>query len=396
VLAVDVAELLASLAVRVGAPRAVASAVSLGPAVLEAALPLLQPLALSTPTRRALKQTEGDESDLLAQVRDELQGVAGVEAYELAELQRITVGRIVGLVAAVVLFYIALAFASNWDAIAAALQDADWSYAPVVLLMAALGFPAGALSLMGAITTRLPLVETTRVMLAQSFLNRFTPANAGGMALRARYLQKQGVELSVAAGSVGLTSMASGAMQVILLVVFLAWAGDSETSRFDLPDMSTVALVLLALLVVGAVVWLTPLGQRLRVGRVAVSTRQIVGEVRALATRPAKLALLFGGALIGKLTTLVAFAASAWAFDVGLPFAQLSALYMTANTVASAAPTPGGVGAIEAALIAVLTGAGVEPAVAVSVVFLFRFATYWLPVPPAWLALRGLRRSELV
>jgi uncharacterized membrane protein YbhN (UPF0104 family) len=44
----------------------------------------------------------------------------------------------------------------------------------------------------------------------------------------------------------------------------------------------------------------------------------------------------------------------------------------------------------------VLTGAGVDPAVAVSVVLLFRFATYWLPVPPAWLALRTLRRSELV
>ena len=33
---------------------------------------------------------------------------------------------------------------------------------------------------------------------------------------------------------------------------------------------------------------------------------------------------------------------------------------------------------------------------AVSAVFLFRFATYWLPVPPAWLALQGLRKQELV
>jgi uncharacterized membrane protein YbhN (UPF0104 family) len=54
------------------------------------------------------------------------------------------------------------------------------------------------------------------------------------------------------------------------------------------------------------------------------------------------------------------------------------------------------VGAIEAALIAVLTGAGVDPAVAVSVVLLFRFATYWLPVPPAWFALQRLRKTELV
>jgi uncharacterized protein (TIRG00374 family) len=395
VLAVDVAELIASLALRVGAERAVASAAPLGPAVLEAALPLLQPLALSPHTRRELRQSD-DAGDLLAQVREAVQAAADVEAYELAPLQRITLKRVLSLVVAVVLFYVALAFASNWSAIATALADADWSYAPVVLLMAALGFPAGALSLMGAVTNRLPLLETTHVMLAQSFLNRFTPANAGGMALRARYLQRQGVELSVAAASVGITSMASGALQVVLLIVFLAWAGDSETSRFDLPDVSTVAVVLLVTLVIGALVWITPLGARLRSGRLAVSTRQVVGELRALAARPSKLALLFGGAFLGKITTLIAFAAAARAFDVTLPFAQLSALYMTANTVASAAPTPGGVGAIEAALIAVLTGAGVDPAVAVSVVLLFRFATYWLPVPPAWLALRRLRDQELV
>ena len=64
----------------------------LGPTVLEAALPLLQPLALSSTTRRRLKQAPGDDADLLEQVRVEVQRVAGVDAYELAALQRITVG----------------------------------------------------------------------------------------------------------------------------------------------------------------------------------------------------------------------------------------------------------------------------------------------------------------
>lgn len=395
-LAADVAELMVSLAVRIGPERAVSSAGVLGHDALGDALPLLQPLALTALTRRRLKEVADDQPDLLDKLRQEVQDAAGLEKHELAELQRLSVGRIVALVGAVVLVYVAFAFATNWSSISTALQEADWSYAPMVLLMAALGFPAGALSLMGAVTNRLPLLETTHVMLAQSFLNRFTPANAGGMALRARYLQRQGVELSVAAASVGITSMASGAMQVVLLISFLSWAGETGGTRFDLPDASAFAVVLLVVLVAGAVVWVTPLGARLRAGRLAVSARQVLAEVRSLASRPSKLALLFGGAVAGKLTTLVAFAYSAWAFDVSLPFAQLSALYMTANTVASAAPTPGGVGAIEAALIAVLSGAGVEPAVAVSVVLLFRFATYWLPVPFAWLALRGLRKTDIV
>jgi undecaprenyl-diphosphatase len=61
--------------------------------------------------------------------------------------------------------------------------------------------------------------------------------------------------------------------------------------------------------------------------------------------------------------------------------------------LAQAAPTPGGIGAAEAALIAGLTAFGVDPAVAVPAVFLYRFATFWLPVLPGWIAVRHLLRT---
>ena len=54
-IALDVAELLASLAVIAGADRAVAGAAAvIGPDGVAAAVPLLQPLALSAGTRRAM------------------------------------------------------------------------------------------------------------------------------------------------------------------------------------------------------------------------------------------------------------------------------------------------------------------------------------------------------
>ena len=67
-----------------------------------------------------------------------------------------------------------------------------------------------------------------------------------------------------------------------------------------------------------------------------------------------------------------------------------------AAAVAAAAPTPGGLGAIEAALVTGLTGVGVAPGPAVSAVLLYRLATYWLPVAPGWLAWRVLQRREYV
>ena len=65
-------------------------------------------------------------------------------------------------------------------------------------------------------------------------------------------------------------------------------------------------------------------------------------------------------------------------------------------TLAAAAPTPGGVGAIEAALVTVPTSVGVESGQAIPVVVVFRVVTYWLPIVPAYAALTHLRRTGVV
>jgi undecaprenyl-diphosphatase len=62
--------------------------------------------------------------------------------------------------------------------------------------------------------------------------------------------------------------------------------------------------------------------------------------------------------------------------------------------VASVAPTPGGLGALEAALISGLVAAGLDSSVAVPAVFLFRLATYWLPILPGWICFEWLQRHD--
>ena len=59
------------------------------------------------------------------------------------------------------------------------------------------------------------------------------------------------------------------------------------------------------------------------------------------------------------------------------------AMHIAGTAVASAAPTPGGVGAVEAALIAGLTATGVPDEQAVPAVLVYRVATFWLPVHQA-------------
>ena len=56
---------------------------------------------------------------------------------------------------------------------------------------------------------------------------------------------------------------------------------------------------------------------------------------------------------------------------------------------------PGGLGAVEAALSAGLTAAGIPGGLAVSSVLLFRLVTFWLPTIPGWFSFNAPQKAEL-
>ena len=84
------------------------------------------------------------------------------------------------------------------------------------------------------------------------------------------------------------------------------------------------------------------------------------------------------------------------AFGRSVPIASIGVVYLTGSAIGSLLPTPGGLGAVEAALTAGLTATGMPGAVAVSSVLLFRLLTFWLPVPFGWAALSYLERKQVL
>ncbi len=392
-LASDVAGLVTSLALVVGAERSVAAADrALGARDLAAALPLVQPLALPADVRAAV----AGQDHVLPAVRSRLQAASGGAGYELADIERITPRHLAGLVGGVVAIYTVLSFASSWSEIRAALDAVPAVTLPGLVALAAIPYVAGAGTFVSVVPQRLPFAEVVRLMLAQSFLNRFTPANAGGMALRVRYLQRRGADLGTAATGVALTSVASGVAQVIVLITFAVWTGSSTAGlNFRAPRASTVAVALAVVTVLGGLVWLTPWGQRLVARRITTTVREVWRTLRRLAGEPGRFVTLFATTFASKIATIAAFSGACRALEVGISLPRLGLLYLTASSVASAAPTPGGLGAVEAALTAALTGVGVPTADALSSVFLFRLVTYWLPVPFGWWSLHRLQRTVL-
>jgi glycosyltransferase 2 family protein len=392
-LALDVAELLASLAVRIGPERAVSSAVAvIGPDGVAAAVPLLQPLALSAGTRHAIARDDG----LLTKTRTAAAAASGRPDQQLAHIQRVRPRTLLAIAAAAGAFYYLLPqlaqVGSSWRSV----RTADWAWLPLIIAMSAATYLASAVALMGAVPPRIRFWPTVLAQAASSFVNRVSPSNVGGMALNARYLQKSGVEGSVGVTAVGVDSLVGAIVHLALIIVFFSWAGRSLADAFKLPSASKLLLILAVVVAVVGLVVATRPGRRLAVRKVVPGLKSAVGSLRRVAQAPGKMITLFGGSALITLAYIGALAASIQAFGGGPNFAVVGAVYLGAAMIAAAAPSPGGLGAIEAALVAGLTGVGMQAGPAVSAVLLYRLATYWLPVAPGWLSWRFLLRREYI
>ena len=98
----DVAELLASLATLVGEDRATSAAVKvLGAEGVAAAVPLLQPLALSAGTRRAVAPQDG----MLTRTRSAAAAASGLATPELVRVQRVRPRTLLTIAALVGAYY---------------------------------------------------------------------------------------------------------------------------------------------------------------------------------------------------------------------------------------------------------------------------------------------------
>jgi uncharacterized membrane protein YbhN (UPF0104 family) len=216
------------------------------------------------------------------------------------------------------------------------------------------------------------------------------------MALNVRYLQKCGVEPSAGVAAVGVNALAGAIVHAILLVIFFSWAGRSAGRAFKLPSSSKLLLILAVVAAVVGLIMITRQGRRFAVRRLLPSLKSSLASLGRVARSPVRLALLFGGSALVTLAYIGGLVAAVAAFGASASIVQIGAVYLAASLLAAASPTPGGIGAIEAALITGLTGIGISSGAAVSAVLTYRLATYWLPVPPGWYSWRLLRRMEYV
>ena len=93
---------------------------------------------------------------------------------------------------------------------------------------------------------------------------------------------------------------------------------------------------------------------------------------------------------------LVAMLAALWSVGAHPPILATAVVYLAGNAAGSAAPTPGGIGGVEAVLAAGLTAIGIPAHQAIAAVLIFRTATFWLPIPVGWISYLQLQRRGIL
>jgi uncharacterized membrane protein YbhN (UPF0104 family) len=384
----DLAQLIVELALYVGPQKSAQVAVDkVGGNEVGAVLPLLQPVALVRSTRHALRRRR----DVLPAVRRELLAAIPGEEVTPVRLERIRARALVTLVASVAAVYL-LAGELAQASLGTTIRSADWRWGLVAFALSVLTYAGATLSVSGFVAEKLSFTRTLLVQLASSFVTLVTPAAVGGVALNVRYLQRRNIPSAVAVASIAVSQVAALGLHVLLLATFGAIAGSGGGNPIKPPTWAY--FVVAGLVALAGAVLAIPAGRHLVRARLSPTFHQVLPRLLEVAQHPRKLAEGFGGALLLSLSYIACLATCVAAFGGSVPIAKIGVVYLTGSALGSIIPTPGGLGAVEAALTAGLTAAGVQGAVAVSAVLLFRLLTFWLPVPAGWAALNYLERRH--
>ncbi|SOE11320.1 conserved hypothetical protein [Streptomyces sp. 2323.1] len=451
VLRMDIAQLLATCGLRVGAERAVAAAVEvLGPDAVADSLPLLQPIALSRTTRATLRQLarersqrerdavlaasqaakeareareaegtkdrktlraerhaeknaekraldeaseEAREEDLLAQIRRQVLLVRPTAVIQPAKLERLSPRILISWIAGAFAVYLLLSQLTHFN-LGDVVSKAGWEWVLVAMFFSALTYIAATMSLLGFVTERVSFVRTVIAQIAGNFVKLVAPAAIGGVALNTRFLQRAGVRPGLAVASVGASQLFGLGSHILLLLIFGYLTGTQEQTPSISPSRTVIAgLLTVAVLVL--VVTAVPALRKFVSRRVRSLFAGVVPRMLDILQRPRKLVTGIGGMLLLTAANVMCLDASIRAFGGGdkITYASIAVAFLAGNALGSAAPTPGGVGAVEGALIAGLTVAGLAADIAFPAVLLFRLLVFWLPVLPGWLAFNYLTRK---
>jgi conserved hypothetical protein len=291
----------------------------------------------------------------------------------------------------------------------AVLASADRGLASLVVGLTGLWLICWGLALwtiLGSLGAVIPMSQAVLLYAGAAFANNVTPfGQAGGEPVTA-LLVAESRDLSYERGLAAITGVdtANFVPSVGLALIGVGYLAITTTLGRALSTVAVGIVGVGAVVVLGGVtVWqvrrraadrvagflargirqivrLLPRGDPPGASAITTRVHGFVDAVEQIGTHPRRLGVTLGFSALGWGFQMVALWVALRA--VGAPVSlAIPVVVVPLGAIAGATPLPGGVGGIEAALVALLVAApvGVSQAAALGAVVLFRGAVYWLP-----------------
>ncbi|MFJ5922368.1 YbhN family protein [Kitasatospora sp. NPDC092948] len=401
-LRLDVAGMLAVLAVHAGPQRAVRAAIDvLGQGPVGAALPLLQPIALARDTRAALAR----HKELAGALRTEVQRQMPQAATEPVRLERLRPRTLLTVVACIAVGYTLLQFlfGSGGNPITL-VADADPLWLTGAALSAAASYPIATFAFSGFVPEKLSFRTTLAAQTAGSFVKVVGPGGVGGLALNTRYLQCAGIPTAQAMSSIGVSQLFGLVLHMLQLAVFSALVGTDSSAgaapgaeSSSLPDGWVLWLAGAAVALVAVSIATVPSLRRRAQTLLRPLRAEVLPRLLDLAQQPGRLATGVAGQLLVSMCFVLCLYCCTRAIGQYPGFNAVAVSFLAGNAAGNVVPTPGGVGGVEVLMPTILVASGhIDQNGALAAVLLLRLFTFILPVLPGWAAFAWLQRRKAI
>jgi undecaprenyl-diphosphatase len=229
--------------------------------------------------------------------------------------------------------------------------------------------------------------NTLLVQLAGLFINRIVPAGIGGLSLNFMYLRSRKHTVAQASTIVALNNSIGFMGHAVLAVVLFALNPASFTSvHWSGRWLWMVAVVAVIVSIALLILWRSHRPQ-LRAWKLTA---------RFYSRHPGRLVAGIGVSSLLTLASVVSLWLCCLALDIHIGVFTLFVIFTFGIAAGTATPTPGGLGGIEAALVAGMVTQHVPAATALAAVLLFRLVTYWLGLAIGAGALVAVSRKQLL
>jgi uncharacterized membrane protein YbhN (UPF0104 family)/tRNA A-37 threonylcarbamoyl transferase component Bud32 len=388
-LSLDVVSLLYSSAAVVGTDTAVQAARrAIGDTSLIAALPYLQPPALT----RSQKQQVHKPKQLVAEIRGSIADTTDTELPEPGKLRRVEPKNLIMPALSLVAAYALIGMLTDIDfaAVWAVAEDATWVWIIIGFFVGQLAFFPEAAGMLFATGYDLPLKPLVILQVSVKWIGLAVPSAAGRVTMNTLFLRKFGVSPTIALTQGALDGLAGFAVEAgVLLIALIAsdLSLDLETSEINL---SLIVLIVVVLIVSG----ITAVLRIKKLRQVVLPPLKDAWELLWGILRDPKRTF---GLLGSNLASRAVLATTLWfilhAIGAPLPFAAALVATLATNLLAGLVPIPGGIGVAEAVLTSFLIVFGLSPEEAFAVAVIFRIATFYIPAAEGFVAMKWLEKN---